>query len=212
MDPLRVLLIAHIVFGFTALAAAGASAVTKMLDLPHRGHKIAGTVFFVAMAGIFATAVPIALARNNLFLLLIALFSFYLAVAGWRYARNRAGTPRPIDWISAGTMCVVALAMAVWALTVFVRGGSGTAVVMLVFAGIGGALGGFDLRTLRSGGVRGSERIALHLTMMLSGTIATVTAFVVTNVRFGSAIVVWLAPTVVITPVIVIWNRKVRSS
>lgn len=40
------------------------------------------------------------------------------------------------------------------------------------------------------------------------GTIAAVTAFVVTNVPVRPASVVWLAPTVVITPIIVVWNVR----
>jgi hypothetical protein len=86
--------------------------------------------------------------------------------------------------------------------------------------GIGAALSIADLRTLQQGGAKGPERIAKHLTMMLAGTIATITAFVVTNVPVRAAdalqhlnlgFIVWLAPTVVITPIIIVWNRKIRA-
>jgi hypothetical protein len=44
---------------------------------------------------------------------------------------------------------------------------------------------------------------------MLAGTIAAVTAFTVVNVRVEPAFVVWLAPTVALTPLIVYWNHRV---
>ena len=45
--------------------------------------------------------------------------------------------------------------------------------------------------------------------MMLAGSIATITAFVVVNFTFDPAFILWLAPTVVITPIILIWNIKI---
>ena len=53
---------------------------------------------------------------------------------------------------------------------------------------------------------------------MLGGTIATVTAVlvqqVVTRMQPGDpwAVAVWLAPTVIITPMIAIWSRKVLTT
>jgi hypothetical protein len=47
---------------------------------------------------------------------------------------------------------------------------------------------------------------------MLAGTIATVTAFSVVNIRIEPAAIVWLAPTVVFTPLIVSWNLRVRRA
>jgi hypothetical protein len=46
---------------------------------------------------------------------------------------------------------------------------------------------------------------------MLGGTIAAVTAFTVVNVRIEPAFVVWLAPTVVLAPVIAYWTARVRG-
>lgn len=54
-------------------------------------------------------------------------------------------------------------------------------ITMIVLGGIGAALSIADIRTLQQGGAKGPERITQHLTMMLAGTIATITAFVVTN-------------------------------
>lgn len=67
-----------------------------------------------------------------------------------------------------------------------------------------------DLNTLKTGGLTGTERIARHLTMMLAGVIATVTAVLVVNFTVEPAFVLWLAPTVLITPLITYWNVRIR--
>ena len=43
------------------------------------------------MTIIFHTAIPMSMAAGNVFLFLVAIFSFYLAFSGIRFARNRAG-------------------------------------------------------------------------------------------------------------------------
>ncbi len=50
------------------------------------------------MATILLTAVPLSIIAGNTFLLLVSIFSFYFAFSGLSYARNRRGTPQPMDW------------------------------------------------------------------------------------------------------------------
>ena len=208
--PYKTLLIVHIIAGFAALTAAAVATMTKTLDVAHRWHVYSGTVFFWGMVVIFLTAIPLALIRPNTFLLLIAILSFYFALAGWRYATHRRGSPRPLDWVSASVMALAAGIMII--LGVFLLSRRNTnGITMMILGGIGAALSLSDIRTLQHGGAKGPQRIAQHLTMMLAGTIATITAFVVTNFTVQPAFIVWLAPTVVITPIIIVWNRKIRA-
>jgi hypothetical protein len=210
MSPARILLIAHIIAGFVALTAAAVATMTKTLNVAHRWHVYSGNVFFWGMAGVFLTAIPLAIIRPNTFLFLIAILSFYFALAGWRYATNRRGTPRRLDWVSASVMVVAAGIMVSFGVFLLSRGNT-NGITMIVFGTIGATLSIADLRTLRDGGAKGPERIARHLTMMLAGAIATVTAFLVVNIKVQPAFIVWLAPTLVITPIIILWNRKIRG-
>lgn len=208
--PDKILLIVHIIAGFTALTAAVIATLTKTLDLAHKWHVYSGTVFFWGMLAVFLTALPLAVIRPNTFLFLIAILSFYFALAGWRYATNRRGTPRPVDWISASAMAIAALVMIMFGVFMLSRSNM-NGITMVALGGIGAGLSIADLRTLRRGGAKGPERIAQHLTMMLAGAIATITAFGVTNVSVQPAFIVWLAPTVVITPIIIVWSRRIRA-
>ena len=208
--PDKILLIVHIIAGFAALTAAVVATLTKTLDLAHKWHIYSGTVFFWAMLVVFLTALPLAVIRPNTFLFLIAFLSFYFALAGWRYATNRRGVARPVDWISASVMAIAALGMIMFGVFMLSRSNI-NGITMVALGGIGAGLTIVDLRMLRRGGAKGPERIAQHLTMMLAGAIATITAFVVTNVRVQPAFIVWLAPTVVITPIIIVWSRRIRA-
>ena len=51
--------------------------------------------------------------KLNVFLLLIAIFSFYLAFAGMRFAVNRKGIPKLIDWIAVILMFFSGIAMVI---------------------------------------------------------------------------------------------------
>lgn len=198
------LLILHIVAGVAALAGGlVALAAPKGKAL----HRQAGTVFFWGMAAVFASAVILAVAENNLFLLLIALFSFYLAFAGWRFARNRSGVAAAIDWLAVAAMAIAGLGMAALAWR-YVDQGDAQWVTLAAFASIALALALADGLAHRAGASRGPARIARHLTNMTAGVIATLTAVLVVNFEMKPAWVLWLAPTAALTPLITWWNVK----
>ena len=56
---------------------------------------------------------------------------------------------------------------------------------------------------------KGKERTSRHLTNMMGGTIAVITAVLVVNHPSEPEWVWWVLPTALITPVIFWWNRKV---
>ena len=211
------LLVIHIAAGSVALLTALAALVTAKGGTI---HVRAGRVYAIGMTLIFLTAVPLAILGADVFLLLIAFFSFYLIFAGWRFARNRSRRPQPVDWVAVAIMGLTGLAM--WGYAVVLGlSGSGQWVTMLAFGSIAVALSvadGLFFNQGRSGRRRPAPylRIQRHLTNMMAGTIATVTAVMVVNVSMDPVWIPWLLPTVVITPLIVWWNvrtaRQARPS
>ena len=175
---------------------------------------LVGRVYAVGMTVVFVTAIPLAIFADSIFLFLIALFSFYLVFAGWRFARNRRRRAHPADWVAVSAIGITGLAMWVYAVMIALDGSSQW-VTLLIFGGIAVALGAADARFhwTQPGGQR---RVSRHLTNMMAGTIATITAVTVVNVSMEPVWVPWILPTVVITPLIVWWNfrvmRRARSS
>ena len=207
MSAQGLLLALHIAAGATALLTALLAFLFKASNSAHKWHVYSGLIFFGSMAVVFGTAVPLAVIGENVFLLFIGVFSFYLAWSGWRYARRRPIEPRAADRVGAGLMAASAVGMIAYGAWM-VGAGDGLGIALAVFGFIGGSLCLADLRGRR---VEYRERISGHLTRMLAAAIATITAFLVTNVQAEPAFVIWLAPTVVITPLIYWWNRKIRS-
>jgi hypothetical protein len=201
----------HIVAGALSLLCSLIAVTARMANWPHRWHVLSGQVYTYAMWAIFLTVIPLTLIyKHNLFLLVVGIFSAYLATAGWRYAKNRKGTPQLLDWVLVGVMSITAVVMMAYGIWLLTKG-VGLGIVMMVFSVIAGLLASQDILSMRQGGLTGKARIARHLTMMLAGTIAVITAALVVQVKFDPAFVVWIAPTLVITPLIAYWRRKVQG-
>ncbi len=199
----------HIAAGSIALLAAVVALATAKGGVNHRR---AGRVYAIGMTVIFLTAIPLAIYGSDIFLLLIAVFSFYLVFAGWRFARNRRGRPQPVDWAAVGILGLTGVGM--WGYgAILVTQGDSQWVTLLIFGFIALALasadGYFHYRLAKGLSRAGKQRVQRHLTNMLAGTIATVTAVMVVNVDLDPVWIPWILPTVAITPLIVWWNRRV---
>ena len=195
----------HIAAGTVALLTAVVALVTAKGGV---SHVRAGRVYAICMTLVFVTAVPLALLGAGIFLLLIAFFSFYLVFAGWRFARNYQGSAHAADWAAIGVMGLIALLM--WGYAAYIgRQGDGNWVTLVIFGFIALGLSAADAQYYRGASAPRRQRIQRHLTNMLAGTIATVTAVMVVNVDMEPVWVPWILPTVVIVPLIVWWNVRI---
>ena len=171
-------------------------------------HIKSGRIYFFGMLGIFITAIPMALVTGNQFLFITAVFSFYLAFAGIRFARNRLGVPATIDWIAVILMLLSGVGMWLMAGAHFMNDNANF-VIPVVFGTVALSLGFRDYRTHKNQTAKGPQRIGSHLTNMLGGTIAVITAVLVVNVDIQPSWLFWILPTLLITPLIIWWNVRV---
>ena len=196
----------HIVAGVTALLAAGTALGCAK---GAAWHRRAGLSYVLAMLAVTLTTFVLVALRPNLFLFVIGVFSFYLVFTGWRAGAQRDGRPRWSDHLAGVAMALTGAAMlAIGAMRLFGPGGA-EPVILLVFGSIGLTMALSDWRDWRRGPITGKARIARHLTRMLAGSIATITAALVVNLSFLPLLVVWLGPTVLITPLIFLWNARI---
>jgi len=202
---MQILLPIHILAGTIALLCA-AMAVSS--EKGKKLHVLSGRTYFWCMVAIFLTSIPMSIITNNIFLFLIAIFSFYLAFAGMRFARNRKGVATTLDWTAVGLMILSGLGMWILAAIYFTNNNS-QYIVLLVFGFLAIALGYADFKSHKNKTAIGKERLSRHLTNMMGGTIAVITAVLVVNVDLEPAWVWWVLPTALITPVIFWWNVKV---
>ena len=206
-----VVLAIHIAAGSIALVVAPAAMATAKGSLWHRRW---GRIFVWAMGIVAATALVLATIRPNLFLALVALFSFYLAFIGQReIARRRLPSGRraaPLDWGGALVAGLGAVGLLLYALLPRDGGRPGLWPVALVFGLVGLLLAGREVRSFRRAPAEPRAWWYLHMGDMIGAYIATVSAFSVVNFTFLPPLVRWLWPTAVGVPVIVIWTRHYR--
>lgn len=202
------LLAVHITAGIVALLSATLALCSGKGE---KLHRLSGTIYFWAMSAIFTTAIPMAIITGNTFLFLIAIFSFYLAFAGRQFAKNRKGIASNIDWVAIGLVLISGIGMWMLAINYFLTHNS-QYITLALFGFIALAVGYQDYMRYKNRTVIGKNRIAGHLTHMMGGTIAVVTAVLVVNVSIEPVWLWWILPTLVITPIIFWWNIKTLRS
>ena len=202
-----ILLSIHILTGSVALVSA---ALALSTEKGKKFHVLIGKAYFWSMVIIFLTALPMSIITGNVFLFLIAIFSFYLAFSGMRFAKNRTGVPTRVDLIAVNFMFLSGVGMWILAIIFFIDNES-QFITLTVFGFLALFLGYGDFQTFKDQTAIGKERIAKHLTNMMGATIAVVTAVLVVNPPYNPEWVWWILPTVLITPIIFWWNKKVLN-
>jgi len=201
----EILLPIHIAAGSVGLLSA---ALALSTEKGKKFHVLAGKGYVLSMVFIFFTAIPMSIISSNVFLFLIAIFSFYFAFSGMRFARNRTGIPTRVDLIAVNLMLLSGIGMWILAIIYFINNNS-QFIPLIVFGFIALTLGYGDFKAFKNETATGKERISKHLTNMVGGTIAVITAVLVVNPPTTPEWVWWVLPTVLITPLIFWWNKKV---
>ena len=200
-------LLLHILNGTVALVIAPMAMITVKGGLWHRRW---GKIYFWAMAGVALTATVMCFIRSGVFLFLIAIFSFYMALTGYTALRRKKPEYRPglLDWCAATAMLLTGI--------VFVATGTLDANlgnqhwVRIVFGMIGLILSGMDILGFFKPARSKRAWMFAHMGRFLGAYIATVTAFSVVNFQFLPYLWRWLWPTAIGVPLIIIWQGYYR--
>jgi len=207
-DPLwmRAFLGVHITAGFSSFLLAPVALATAKGG---KQHKRWGMVYLWSMGVVAATALPMALYRPVLFLALVAVFSFYAAFSGYRATKLKdllkGGSAQPVDWIAAViTFCSSALLAGLGAFKPHAVQNMG--IVAIVFGLLGMRFAAIEIKKFIW---KPKEKMFwwyTHLGNMIGSYIAAWTAFSVVTlpVMFGHHIWLWLWPTAVGVPAIIL--------
>ena len=210
-DIFNVTRMIHILSGGFGLFVAPGAMLTRKGGLWHRRW---GKAYFWSMVIVVLTAVLMSLVRFNLFLLLIAVFSFYLAFSGYRVLYRKTPQQRAgiMDWGVAVLMLTGGASFIGYGIyLLLIPRIASFGIVAIVFGSIGLAAAVSDIRSFLHPPTDKRAWWFSHMSSMLAAYIATVSAFSVVNFHFLPTVARWLWPTVVGTIGITVWTRYYRE-
>ena len=204
----------HIAAGFTALVIAPLAMIARKGGDAHRRW---GKVFFYAMAIVTVTAIIIGIIRPNIFLALVAVFSFHMIASGYRALYHKklheGQKPGQLDIILQASAGVINGGLFIWGLTHMMLGHRGPSTILfLVFGMIGSLMVWRNLQRFYKRSHEKHEWLFAHMTGFLGGYIATVSAFSAVNMEFIKPVwLQWLWPTILGAPLIALWSNYYRK-
>ncbi len=211
MDLFQFLRTIHITSGAIAFVVAPIALIA------HKGgenHRRWGKVFFWSMTAVALSAVIMAPMHENLFLTLVAVFSFYLAFSGYRalFRKDFYKTHKTafIDWFFVIINCLFSLTLLVFGI---IRLPNSFGVISIVFGFIGTAIGFRDIVSFVRPPKDKSQWFFSHMVGMVASYIAALSAFSAVNLTFVwlPTSIQWLWPTVIGTPLLRRWVRSYKN-
>jgi len=206
--------IIHIIAGATALLF-GALAIILKKNTPK--HKPVGKVYFWSMTIIFITGVYLSVFKNNIFLFLIAFFTYYSVCIAYRALKlkylNITQKPTVLDWFIEIAAGISFIGMIAFAILAYYKSHNFGAIIPLVFGSFGLWGVSRNVKRLICKPKQTMGWLKVHIGNMLGSYIGAITAFVVNQMEHIPLppIVMWLGPAVILVPIIVIELKKVKS-
>ena len=203
----------HIASGMTAFFLAPVAMAVKKGG---KAHRLWGKIYFYAMAVVAVTAIIISAYRPIPFLLMLAVFSFYLAFSGYRSLYRKqlphGGKLATIDWVGTIINALFSLCLLAYGIYLLIEDTSnGLGILSSIFGAIGlnGAVA--DFRYFSNPGMDKHKWLINHIVGMLASYIAAVSAFSAVNFDFLPMLIRWLWPTVLGTIAIFYYVKKYRT-
>ena len=206
-QTIKILIYIHAFLGGLGLITGiGSIIVKKGCSL----HKKLGKLFSIGMIGSSVISMPIAMMPNheNLFLLLIGLFTVYLVLIGNRALAFKIKTEADVvDKVISGSMLFFSILMLGIGLYTFLNTNT-MGILYVFFGGFGLLLTLKDFQFYRNPQKTKNAWLISHIGKMIGALIASFTAFIIAGLHIGN-LVAWTLPTVLGTIYIIYWKRKV---
>jgi len=211
---LTLLLVAHVAGGMTGLISGAFNIANRKGG---KYHRLIGKIYVGGMFTATISGVLLAYLKENSFLFLIGVFSFYLAFTGFRTLShkkvNEEGVFKPIDYVVAIITAIFAVIMIVQGFGFTNHGGLSLNPVLLIFGCVSLVYGGGDLLIFK--GIRKIKNpkhhwFFNHIIRMMASYISAVTAFLVVNIAFLPNLLIWIGPSVIGSIIISFFVRRYR--
>lgn len=209
----QTLLIIHIAAGAIALLVAPVAMIVKKGG---RSHARWGLTFFWAMTIIFVTALFLSTVKWMPFLLMIAVFSYYSVLSGYRWkflkgVHNGSQQVLKFDWIALLINAVFNTGFIAWGIYLLAQGYMSAFPFLALGFGIFGIRLSHQNYNLFTKQHHPKTWLFQHIGGMVGGFIATVTAFSAQMMGFMPAWLQWSWPSIIGIPLISFWIATYRK-
>lgn len=204
----KIILVIHIITGSIGLFTGTINIIRKKGDEPHR---LIGQFFVYGMLINAVAGFIMSILHENLFLLIIAVFSFYMTATGQRILflkrLDKWQSPKLIDWIVTFTMMFFGTLFIIYGVYLkIVDVNLGT--VLIVFGTISILMTRKDIMLYKGVTTVKNYWLLIHIQRMIGAYIASLTAFLVVNNTYLPPMLAWLLPTIILVPLIFYWSKK----
>lgn len=215
----KALIISHVVAGVTTLISGLMAAFVGKKG--GKLHRQVGSVFYWAMFWIFISALLIiSFFRFSAFLLVIAVFSWYMTFSGVRGLKmKKTMKVEPIDWIAALVTLIAGVAFIGMGINYELKSGWSSVIgyLSLFFGFFTTAIAWNNIHRFRN--LAHAQKMwwwFAHMRSMCGALIASISAFAVQNgeiFRLPSEMtwLPWVLPTIIGAPMISYWVWKYRN-
>jgi len=206
-------LVLHVGGGATGIASGWVAILARKGG---RVHRVAGTVFFVAMLTMSGIAMIVApmLDADQWVNTTMAVFTFYLTATAWMTVQRRAGEVGRFERVAVVApigVAVVGLGLAVVAVQ---TGSAGANTPVFPFAIIAALAAVCDFRMIQRGGISGAPRVARHLWRMTLALFVATGSFFLGQQKFLPEEVrgtfLPAAPVLGVVALLIFWMVRVR--
>ena len=205
MDIFRFILALHILGGGIGLISGTIVLILKKGD---KNHKTIGSIFFWAMNLAGLCSFVLAVLHPNNFLFVVGIFTFYMNLTARSYLKfkRKDAVINFRDAIPTIGMVSAAFFFVIVGIKLISKDSFGWVLLSFAFISLRFVLA--DYMFFKGKSKFANQWLLSHLQRMIGTYIASITAFLVVNINFKPAFVIWLAPTVLLVPLIIYWSRK----
>lgn len=205
MTLFKSLQLIHIAGGTTSLLLG---IIVLSLKKGDKRHKWLGNIYFYAMLIASIVAIPMSYLHPNYFLFIVAIFTIYMLLTGYRYlSKKKLQDVSYIDWLLTGSILVFGFAFIGFGIYHIVKQDY-FGIVLLVFGTICLLFAKKDYENFKGKSNIKNYWLTGHIQRMMGSYIASTTAFLVVNNTVIPNIIAWLIPTFLIAPLITRWSKQ----
>ena len=209
--------ISHVAAGIVSLIVAP---IALIVVKGSKAHRIAGIIFFWAMTWIFVS-VFLSIYKWIPFLLMIAVFSYYSVIIGYRSIyQKQLHNDKGImwyDWMALTISGLFNTGFVSWGVYFAYTGQLGYFAYLSIGFGFGGLMSATgQIKSFLSPPQDKHRWLYAHIGNMTGGFIAAVTAFSTQVMTFLPGVIQWIWPALVGVPIIFYWistyQRKLKQN